>query len=375
MNSNTRLLGIQAVLVVGTVANSSWGASVQDVIAAWEARREKLHSIQFVYSGVVATPEGFMDPLAIGGPQVPEQSMGGTCQGTLLFDLDNNLIRREHESPILAATADRSLQQHTQFETAFFNGSRSKFFLDAPAVQHLGPAANGVSQPELYVYGEKRSRLLFEVPHNALLASVGAICPACPAGEVRPNQLSPEYDESMFALEDVVSVDGSRYLVIRTTLSAAPNRYFEYEVLEIDPTQIRAIRCFLPNGQLLISSTIDYQETEHGAFPKEWTAVKFHFSTGRPQVYKMKLDEIAFNPAVQTSDFDIDPPPGTRVYDATRPVEDREYVVGAEGQPALPIREDTLQQEQARSRLWTYGTLAAIAIVAVGLIYRQRMTG
>lgn len=171
-----------------------------------------------------------------------------------------------------------------------------------------------------------------------------------------------------------VDLEGKSCRLIRTVPDKF-QRYFEFAVDVSDPRTIRQVQQFgiEAPGELSFSTKISYEETPHGSFPNAWTTEQYVLSTGKAAIYTLIVDEREFDPEVSDQDFDIIPPPGTRVYDATLAKDAREYVVGMNPKlPDLPPEEARLQTEAARKLNWLW--LLALLAVAVmgGFVYFQR---
>jgi hypothetical protein len=211
------------------------------------------------------------------------------------------------------------------------------------------------------VLAEKPFEPIIRPQHVPLLLSLGFV--QIGAG-YDIAELRTDLNPRDFKQVSETTIDGTRCAVLQTVVR---RRYYnEYVVESTEPFLIRESREFDADGKLFESASINYQMTDAGYLPETWQTTQCSFENGKAETFEMRLTDFEMNPTFSDEDFDIDPPPGTRVVDQRRPQESRRYVIGDEEVPEIPTAEYELQQEARANRNWMFLMIAAVAVVAIG---------
>ncbi|MEQ9407773.1 MAG: hypothetical protein RIK87_08595 [Fuerstiella sp.] len=258
-------------------------------------------------------------------------------------------------------------------QTVVFNGDVFKSY--RPHNLNLALAPVETSGTELQIYNGRPRVVVLGLEHNPVLYACGIIHTEL---NHNPADLRPALDSRKFRLESQV-VSGDRTCHILRSVPDPARRFYEYWVDSTDYRKIYQVHGFGLGGEgrLWVTTKIEYRDSEHGPLPSTWEIQRFENSTNKAAVYRMQLDEFDVSPAFSDEDFDIDPPPGTRVSDDNLPRDARKYVVAVPNQPDLPVGEFEAQQEQRESRLSLFVGLAMIVLLSVGAIatWRRRHAG
>ncbi|MEQ9407548.1 MAG: hypothetical protein RIK87_07455 [Fuerstiella sp.] len=354
------------------------GDQVDAIVDAWKARQKQFRAVGFHISGTLLETAGFGMAPTTGYTKVmpaPAEDETSGMTGTVVLDLERGRLRRHQvKSRRMWIPASKSFQSFPWDQLVVFNGSRFKSY--APHALNLAKApVPGLKGIELNIAAaDQPLGIVFDVEYDPLLYACGIIHTQL---AFHPSDLQPRIDVRQFKSDGMTRLDEHDCVVLRTVPDELEH-HFEYWVDAEDHRIIRqAIGYGLAEpGKLWLRTTIDYVETEHGPMPDIWIIERHDFQTDRLAVYSMKLDKFEANPAVSDADFDIDPPPGTRVTDSTRPRDAQHYVVGEAGQPDLPLREFALQQEHSRSRFRMYaGVLGLLVLLAVAVFVFRRQRG
>ena len=346
------------------------------VVAAWQARQTQFDAVRFRISGTQYRPAGYSEIAIHPGPRsphvaVPARDTIEPVEQVVILDLRNIRLRRYKTGHTLILSSDGSeFVPFPRAELVLFNGKQFKTY--SPHELNLAKAPKpGLTGTEMFICEAQPRTIVFDLEANPLLYACGIIHASL---SFDPANLQPEIRASDFRLQDRIDLAGRPCLVLRTFPDPS-KRFYEFWVDATDPRIIRQVHGYglEQKGELWVSTTVEWQDTEYGPMPDTWEISRFESSTNKVAVYKMKLDDFEVNPAVTDADFDIDPPPGTRVYDETLPEGAQEYVVAAAGQPNLPVGEFILQEEQTRSRHWMLAGIIVVTllIAAATLVYRR----
>lgn len=305
---------------------------------------------------------------------IPPQDHTEPIEQEILLDFQNLRLRRHQvrEQAIWQKDSDEWVS-FPRDEILVHNGANFKNY--KPHESNLANAPEpDIFGTELTVYKARPRVIVFEVENNPLLYACGIIHTTL---NFDPANLRPNLNPAAFRMQSENELDGHQCLVLRTVPDPS-KRFFEFWVDADDYRIIRQVHGYGLNqeGELWVTTTMEWQDTDYGPLPLNWEIQRFEHFTKKASVYKMTLDEFEVNPAVTDADFDIDPPPGTRVYDETLPKEAQEYVVAAPGKPNLPVGEHILQEEQTQSRNWLLAGIVAVVLLLIGavVVYRRRRT-
>lgn len=356
--------------------NACFGDSVSEILDAWRERQNQFDSIQFQISGTQSEPRGYLqvpEGLKQKAPVVsmPTEDTSKPIRSNVLLDLSHGRLRCHVETSTQFLRSDtRQFVSIPSEDTAYFNGQQSKNY--KPHATNLAHAPVESFGTELIIYKAGPRKIVFGLEHNPLLYACGIIHTTL---NFVPTNLEPELRPKSFRLQSEIEFEGNKCLVLRSVPDPS-KRFYEFWVDADDPRIIRQVHGYGLNqkGKLWVTTKIDWQETEHGPLPSAWEIQRFEDSTEKVSVYNIKVDKFEVNPAVTDADFDIDPPPGTRVSDDNLPKEARKYVVAAPGKPNLPVGEHMRQEERATSRAWLFMSIAAVVVLLIAalIMYRRR---
>lgn len=300
---------------------------------------------------------------------IPAEGATHAIDGSLLLDMVTGRVRvvgTDHR-PQFASPGRAVMVAGDQ--VAVYDGHVHRYFRPERTNPILN-SGDGREMMELWIYPNAQ-QILFGVQHDPLLFTCGALYFT---ERIEADNLRVPIDPEQLRIDnDSVSRNGRNCIVLRTT-PYRNGRYYEYWVDAEDPRMIVQFNaCRLQQElEIWLSTSIEYRDSDWGPVPDHWTTVKYDFRTGKPETYEVRLDEIEANPVVTDADFEIEAPPGTRVYDATRPRGDQYYVVAAAGQPNLPVGEFVLQEEQFRYRMWMYLGIAGVVVVVIAAVVVKR---
>ncbi|WP_145944216.1 hypothetical protein [Fuerstiella marisgermanici] len=364
--------------VVHFVATGSLclGQSAPEVVEAWRGRQDQFESISFQISGTKSEPRGYVqlpEGMRSKAPIVPLPQKDSTTPilSDVLLDFANGRLRCRVET--VRQFWNSETEQFVSIpsdQTSYFNGQQAKKY--QPHASNLANAPVEAIGTELNIYKGRARTIVFGLEHNPILYACGIIHTTL---NFDPADLKPELRRSSFRLRSEIELEGNKCLVLRSVPDPS-KRFYEFWVDADDPRIIRQVHGYGLNqkGKLWVTTKIDWQETEHGPLPSAWEIQRFEDSTEKVSVYNIKVDKFEVNPAVTDADFDIDPPPGTRVSDDNLPKEARKYVVAAPGKPNLPVGEHMRQEERATSRAWLFMSIAAVVVLLIAalIMYRRR---
>ncbi|MEQ9407774.1 MAG: hypothetical protein RIK87_08600 [Fuerstiella sp.] len=343
---------------------------IREVLQTWRQQQQRFHAVRFKISGTLTRPDGYT-LLPAGNDYknlVPAsaESEQVAIESTLLFDFTHGRLRRHLIKASGMWVPEENAWRSFPFDQVVtYEGTQWQSY--TPHELNLAKAALPDRQgTELAIYSNQPRRIVFDVEHIPLLIACGMIRTVL---VFEPHDFTPAINDHDFRLDGRHQLDENQCLVLRT-IPDPMGYFFEYWVDIHDHRMIRRMMTYKSTDppKLRLNTSIEYSETEHGPLPKNWRVEKADFMTDKVSVYQVSLDEFEANPILSDSDFQIAPPPGTRVHDERRPRDSRDYVVMGAGEPELPVGEFEARQEQRKSRFALFAGLAIVMFLVAGAV-------
>ncbi len=338
--------------------------TIDQIKSSWLDRSQNIDSVRFKYSGQSFTPKGYLSlPL---GPSPPEDRFFD-FSGELLLDLANKRLVLSESSEVAFDVLSENPVWKPRYTVLAYDHER--FYAYSPKEKDFNGEVNGVtiSGSSLTLTNDVRGHFC-SVEHIPLLVTSNLM----PLALIRrPFNLDAKTLELKLEIDVESEHEGHPCYVIRSP--ASDNGYFsEIWVDKHDSYKVYRFDQY-HNDEMTSSNTIQYQESPIGSIPKSWKTEDFNFQNGKAKIFTVTLDSYEINPAVTIEDFQVVPPPGTRVYDDSLPKDAQRYVVPEPGQPPLPVEEAKLQQEASDSALKRNAVLIGILLVLVagGFLLRR----
>ncbi len=372
MQRNNLVLTVALFTVLSS--SSALGSDARrGIVGYWIAQQDRITAVRFTYHGNVITPEAYVSASpAVEEYAFPLEEWSHTISGEALFDFERRRIRMKIEGEDAGEAGGKMfrapLLQHAVFDNDLFT-------VYEPHENSLGHATIAALHTGAVFHISRRPTIDYiNLEHFPPLLAAGAI----PVDySIHPSSLHSSLQAGQFRDAGSVVHNGIECAVLTTSPDTRNGHFYEYWVAVDDPRKIYRMMGYGRNetdgDKPWFDIQITYRDSDHGPLPDRWTISRYNMDLTKAKIYDVQLGEFEFNPRVADADFDLQPPPGTRVCDERLPEGAQEFVQGEVGEPNLPPVEYDMQQARSSSRYrMAFGILAAVAIVIGVLVYRKR---
>ncbi len=289
---------LAVLLSGGDVAAQAPDPSLERTFADWQKRRERIRSAHYRTEGEHVIPKGALGGvgLAPSAPPEPPRDVSAPVKWSMLLDLSTNRHRLE-------------------FDEKRFDSKTGQFFSDTWTNMFDGTVLRGTAarrdnhppgrepaptDPDAGIYTGDMRGAAFEAKMWPMFLGLGIIVP--PGEEVYPGKLHTTLDIEMFRVHGRAVHGGRPCLVIRCQPGAKSGLCYEYWVdTARDSSVVRLVR--LVEGKTFGHAQIQYQQTQEGWLPKEWTYSLYGAGSKITYSYHMRVKQLEVNPSVADDDF------------------------------------------------------------------------
>lgn len=349
----------------------------QNIIADFKLRQDRARTIRYGlrgqgliakgrYSGEISLPPEKKRQV------VPEKDFVYEKALTWTLDFENNKLRKEFKEQVFHLDVGDFVPSYGIY---IFDGNTTQRYLPRESNSNKAYSPSQLS-PELGLV-KNGNTIEYSFADGPVYWALGIMITTSELTGARgPENLRLPFNSRNFRFQGKRITENKECVVLRTV--SPKNRPNDYDEFWIDPAQESAVLrmdAYL-GGKLY--SRVDVQYREQGDYPQSWTVANYN---GKPHVEttdNLRVVELAVNPAIDPSEFEIPLRPGmiVRRADAKGSLEDNynmvDYRVDSDGKTLVPLGDGQGRNPWWPRRVLLWGIPILVALVAIAWYLKIR---